>query len=47
VLLHHTDIGHHHAAVDRFAHIVNGQNPHASVREINDLKRERMLVRQS
>ena len=40
VLLHYTDIGHHHTAVDGFAHIVNGKNSTHSVRKIKGLEDE-------
>ena len=42
MLLHHFDIRHHHAAIDCFAHIVNGQKPHAGVREIKGLAEEKI-----
>jgi hypothetical protein len=33
VLFQHAHIGHHHAAVDRLAHVVNGQQAHLHARE--------------
>jgi hypothetical protein len=33
VLLHHADIGHHHATIDGFAHVVNQKKSTCGVRK--------------